>query len=636
MALKITAEGDRLVANIDGVESSLSAMEIYKARFKGEFLRGRPADQVEWPDHIDFSKHPAKLIIAIDRRDPAAADIYARPVLIDRYMVEHPLHELPESDHVLTGGTWFPLEEGPYQSVKAVWDIYRDSGCGSLTLSTYVAMNSAEGASRYVVQRAGPLSAMLPALIADEDAASPSGLAEGITLYPYQLAGLRWLKMLRKMRLGGLLGDEMGLGKTLQIIALLADEPPTPARPALIIVPASLIPNWERELAKFAPSLTFLRHHGTLRSSYYRDFLRQAVVLTTYDMVKTDVSMFEMIEWSMMVLDEAHLIRNPETRRFKSLSDIRRDFSVAVTGTPIQNSLKDAWALLDFILPGYCGSMEDFVAAYQDTESDALHLEPRLTPFMLRRTVKEVANDLPRIIHVPQPIEMTETEAIAYEAVRQEILASGGGALAAITPLRQMCCHPCLRDERWLNADLALASKFGRLIELLLDIRAFGEKCIVFTTYNEMAGLIARQVSRQMEMWVGLINGETAMEQRQALIDQFTESLQPCVLVLNPIAAGVGLNIQAANHVIHYNLEWNPAVEDQATARAYRRGQSLPVTVHRLYYTRTIEQVIDERVELKRGLISRAVRGVKGEDSDLAAALELSPVTRESQFSARR
>jgi SNF2 family DNA or RNA helicase len=341
----------------------------------------------------------------------------------------------------------------------------------------------------------------------------------------------------------------------------------------------------------------------------------------------------------MFVCDEAHMLRNPDTERFTSAAFVRSRYpdspAIAITGTPIQNSLRDAWALFEFALPGYCGERKTFADTFCDDPSSALALEPRISPFMLRRKISEVEADLPDLIEIPQALEMTDEEAVGYEALRQERANAPGGVLAATMALRMFCCHPRLRHAEWTDLDLTASSKFSRLVEIVLTIRAAGEKALIFTSFNEMNALIVAHFTSVQQMWARGITGETLAEDRQTIIDHFSAHSGPALLVLNPQVGGVGLNIQAANHVIHYNLEWNPAVESQATARAHRIGQPKRVRAHRLFYQRTIEEVMNARLELKSGLITHAVRGVSGDDGDdLAAALALSPMGGQADDSA--
>lgn len=626
MALKIQVEEDKLVLAANDRILTLTAQQIYRAKYLGQPLLNHPSNELDWPSEIEFTRFPAQVRLAIRDMNADGPSLCVSLLVDARGQQPFFLGQLPDSDHVVVGNQWVPFGEVDYAAISELWKLAYAGGSSVLTLDKFVRLTAHSLAKRYLVNKCKNLASALPALVAEHSDWEPTGLGHGVSLYPYQKAGWRWLKSLCNMGLGAVLADEMGLGKTLQIIALLADAPPPKDHPALIVMPNTLISNWKRELDRFAPQLDYAIHLGPNRTSFYRGLLDHSLVLTTYDLVWSDLSLLEMVEWSMVILDEAHAIRNHETKRFRAISNIPRKTGIAITGTPIQNGLKDAWAIFDFVLPNYCGSLPEFLADYKDNESDALSLAPKLSPFMLRRTVKEVAQDLPELIMIPQPITMSEQEALAYEETRKAILASGSPSLATITPLRQMCCHPRLRDERWQNVDITQSTKFARLAELLFEIRCAREKVLVFTTYNAMAELIADYASRNLSVPAYVLNGGVPQEERQGLIDRFSSAAGSAVLVLNPQVGGVGLNIQAANHVIHFNLEWNPAVEDQSTARAYRRGQTLPVTVHRLFYEGTIEEVIDARVTLKRGLIDNAVEGVKGDDSDIALALTRSPL----------
>jgi SNF2 family DNA or RNA helicase len=254
---------------------------------------------------------------------------------------------------------------------------------------------------------------------------------------------------------------------------------------------------------------------------------------------------------------------------------------------------------------------------------------------MLRRRVSDVAKDLPPRIDIPQVIELEPEEAELYDAVRRQIEKEYGQAatLVSLTALRQFCAHPILLENNTGYKDPSVFSKFKRLDEILEEIFAQSEKVIIFTSFTRMADLIAEHVRSKLGAFVGIIDGRLAIDDRQPLIDRFSTAIGAAALILNPRAGGAGLNITAANHVIHYNLEWNPALEDQASARSYRRGQTLPVTVHRLFIAGTVEEVVDERLRRKRELSSAAVVGVEGRSEDYAdivTALERSPVKRQA------
>jgi len=341
-----------------------------------------------------------------------------------------------------------------------------------------------------------------------------------------------------------------------------------------------------------------------------------------------------MVCWQIAVLDEAQAIKTPDTKRAISVKNLRRKVGIAVTGTPIENRLRDLWSIVDFVLPGYLGDAESFALKFPDQIVSAAALEPVVSPIMLRRLVRDVAKDLPPRIDIPQVLTLSEAETHEYERVRLAILAEYGASatLVALTTLRQFCAHPMLLDDQPWSVDLAFTfTKFQRLFELADEIFANGEKMIVFTSYNRMASLIERTVRERYGFFADTINGDTPISERQGVVDTFARVPGPGLLALNPRAAGAGLNITAANHVVHYNLEWNPAIEDQASARAYRRGQDRPVTIHRLYFANTVEEAINDRLNRKRDLSETAVVGVDGsaaDYSDIMKALQVSPVAK--------
>ena len=351
--------------------------------------------------------------------------------------------------------------------------------------------------------------------------------------------------------------------------------------------------------------------------------------MSSYDTVVRDLSLLKMIEWNVVVADEAQNIRNPEALRSKSLKQIGRKVGLAVTGTPIENRLRDLWSIMDFAVPGFLGDLRNFENLYSENVAGAAVLEPLVSPLILRRRVSEVADDLPDRIDIPEVLELSEAETDKYDELRAMIVSDYGASatLVSLGKLRQFCAHPIIvRRDTCLG--LESFSKFERLKDLLEEIFALEEKALVFTSYTKMADLIAGMASRELGAMAEILDGRTEINDRQPLIDMFSGYAGPAVLVLNPRAGGTGLNITAAKHVIHYNPEWNPALEDQASARAYRRGQIHPVTVRRLIYSGTVEEVIDERLRRKRKIAGRAVIGVEGTEEDyrdILAALERSP-----------
>lgn len=450
-------------------------------------------------------------------------------------------------------------------------------------------------------------------------------------LYQYQKAGLNWLDFMTSNGCGCILGDEMGLGKTLQIISLFGRQSEAEQKHFLVIAPVSLLVNWQRELNKFYPSLSVYIHHGSRRTGLYTDLLNYDVVIISYSNVQADLGMLNMIEWDLVVLDEAQNIKNPDAIRTKSVKRLNRKCCIAVTGTPFENHMTDIWSLSDFILPGYLGKLSQFEAEFTDTISSAVNIERYISPVMIRRRVSEVADDLPERIDIPQPVPMTDEEASYYENERCNTLKEDSKSLSIdkIQKLRMFCTHPAVYNPVNMNRNPSeISNKYSRMCEILDEIFQNNEKVILFTSFNKMFDIIEEDIIKRFGRPVMRINGSTPPPQRQKIVDEFSAINGFALLILNPRAAGTGLNITCANHVIHYNPEWNPAIEDQASARAYRRGQTKTVFVHRLFYSDTIEDVINDRIQRKRDLFDAAVVGNNGDiddKNDLIRALNISP-----------
>ncbi len=532
-----------------------------------------------------------------------------------------------ERGHKVSGGIWYAIDAS---ASTEILELVRSTGItlGEATsLKAFFAIRKAAGAEASVEDRTAD-RAISPLAFAPSGDGVPAGVMAA--LYPYQISGWRWLKFLLAEEVGGLLADEMGLGKTLQIISVLSDSGGASLRPALIIAPGSLLENWRREISKFAPQLKVLKHHGASRTGSPSSLKDYDVVVTSYDNAVRDNSLLNMILWKVVVLDEAQFIRNPDAQRTKAVKRLQREAGLAVTGTPVENRLLDMWSILDFVLPGHLGDAKNFGSEYSDDVDGAAKLEPLVSPLMLRRRVAEVAQDLPARIDIPQVVELDEGEITAYDAERERIYSEYGAAatLVALTSLRRFCAHPDLMSGNAAMADPMSFSKFRRMDEIVEEIFARGEKVIIFTSFTAMADMIARHIKTRFGAFAGVIDGRLPIDDRQPLIDRFSAMSGGAALVLNPKAGGAGLNITAANHVIHYNPEWNPALEDQASARAHRRGQQLPVTVHRLLVADTVEDVVDERLTRKRAISGTAVVGLEGKEDDygdIVAALMRSP-----------
>lgn len=532
--------------------------------------------------------------------------------------------------HLVRNGTVFPLEPLALDEVRAV---LLDAGVavGMPSFAEFIALRKVAAASDFFDDR---LDVVSPQLFGREPGldAVPAGV--DATLFPYQLDGWRWLRFLAEHGVGGLLGDEMGLGKTLQVISLIADPGRAAFAPVLVIAPGTLLENWRRELAKFAPSVDVLIHQGPDRTGRPTELTRHGVVVTSYDTVMRDLGLLGTVRWAAVILDEAQAIRNPDAKRTAAVCGLHRDLSFAMTGTPMENRLMDIWSIMNFVAPGYLGTRREFDRRFGNDVNGALALEPLITPLMLRRRVRDVAKDLPPRIDVDVALVMPDDAARDYERLRLQAMQDFGsmGPLVAMLKLRQFCAHPQAVGLDWPKP--ATFPKTARLLEIMEEISDSGEKAIVFSSYVAVSDILVAALREKLNLWTDVIDGRVPLEDRQPIIDAFSAVEGPACLVLNPKVGGAGLNITAASHVIHYGLEWNPALEAQASARAWRRGQTRPVTIHRLFFADTVEEVMNDRLASKTELGDAAVLGVAGDTQDYEdalRALSLTPVRRSSQ-----
>ena len=458
----------------------------------------------------------------------------------------------------------------------------------------------------------------------------PKGLIGN--LYPYQISGTKWLDFMIRNGCGCILGDEMGLGKTLQIIAAIGLlKQRKQDIHCLVVCPISLLENWAREIKKFYPSLTTQIHYGAKRTGDYHKLLETDITIMPYSCSISDGGMLTMITWDLMIIDEAQNIKNPRAQRTKAIKNIKSIVPIAVTGTPFENHMNDIWSITDYVLPGYLGSLTSFEQKYTDDFRSADKLESLLTPLMIRRKVIDVAQDLPDRLDIPQPVKMTEHEALLYEDSRtaEEPLEELKNLhITKIQKLRTFCTHPCVYNKEYSNQDpTTISNKYSRLCELVEEIVDCKEKIVIFTSFTKMIDLLVSDLHSRFNVYTNYIDGRVPAYQRQNIIDSFTDLKGPGILVLNPKAVGSGLNITCANHAIHYNLEWNPAIEDQASARIYRRGQEKKVFIYRLYYIDTIEEIINEKIQYKRQLSDKVIVGNDGDTNKdlIIKALSVTP-----------
>ncbi|GGR68591.1 helicase [Streptomyces humidus] len=461
----------------------------------------------------------------------------------------------------------------------------------------------------------GALAALRDRLTAGvHPAEPPAGL--DATLRDYQLRGLAWLDLMTSLGLGGCLADDMGLGKTITVIALHLKRART--EPTLVVCPASLLGNWQREIQRFAPGVPVRRFHGPDRS--LAD-LPGGFVLTTYGTMRSAAPALADRPWGMVVADEAQHVKNPYSATAKALRTIGTPARVALTGTPVENNLSELWALLDWTTPGLLGPLKSFRArharAVENGEDDGAveRLARLVRPFLLRRKKSDpgIVPELPPKTETDHPVPLTREQAALYEAVVRESLlaietadgmARRGLVLKLLGALKQICDHPVLYlKEADAPVGDALAARSGKLAlldELLDTLLAEDGSALVFTQYVEMARLITAHLAARA-VPVELLHGGTPVPERERMVDRFQDGATP-VLVLSLKAAGTGLNLTRAGHVVHFDRWWNPAVEEQATDRAYRIGQTQPVQVHRLITEGTVEDRIAEMLQAKRAL----------------------------------
>jgi superfamily II DNA or RNA helicase len=450
----------------------------------------------------------------------------------------------------------------------------------------------------------------------------PKGLRA--TMRPYQERGYAWLWRNARLGLGSVIADDMGLGKTLQVIALLQrlkeDGALDEAR-ALVIVPTSLLTNWQKEAERFAPKLRVEVFHGARREL---SKVRPDVLLTTYGVARSEVKLLEGMAWRLVVIDEAQNIKNPAAAQARAVKSIPAASHVAMSGTPVENRLSEYWSIMDFAQRGYLGGPTHFAREYAtpiQTHRDAAaaaRLRKVMAPFMLRRlkSDKSIISDLPDKLEQDQFCTLSRQQAALYESVVSEGLASIAGesqtfkrqglVLQMILALKQVCNHPAHYLKQGA-ADPAESGKVERLLDLLEEIHAAQEKVLVFTQFREMGELLQRMLRERQAHEPLFLHGGVTRAKRDQMVERFQAERSERMLLLSLKAGGTGLNLTAASHVVHFDLWWNPAVEAQATDRAYRIGQKRNVQVHRFITRGTFEERINEMIRAKRELAEMTV-----------------------------
>ena len=585
----------------------------------------------------------------------AVASFDWRLAIGDVELTEEELAELAASHErfVRIGGRWHALRESEVERALRFLERRRE-GVGVVDLVRAVSGLETDEAGLELGEVT--LDARLSELLGDDELRfrplpTPAGMQHG--LFPFQERGHGWLRLLGDLGIGGILADDMGLGKTVQAIAMLVSERedagPDELGPTLVVCPMSVARQWVAELARFAPSLRVHLHHGLdrLTGAALTEAARGAdVVVTSYDIAARDVEVLATVAWDRLLLDEAQDVKNPATKRARALRRLPARRRLAMTGTPIENRLGELWAIMDLVNPGLLGSREWFertfarpIEAYGD-EGALERLRSIVQPFILRRPKDsaEVELELPPITIEKDYCRLTVEQASLYRATvdrwlprieeHEDRFGRRGAVLAMLGQLKQVCNHP----ETVLPTGRPLDGRSGKLERLvaLLEEMPREDKALVFTQYPGFDRLVTHLAER-LGRDVGFFHGRLSARQRDELLAAFASEGGPTVLVVSIRAGGRGLNLPAANHVFHFDRWWNPAVEQQATDRAYRFGQRKPVFVTSLICTGTLEERIDQLLDSKRELAAKVIAGGSEDwlgDLDLGAiraAVALAP-----------
>jgi SNF2 family DNA or RNA helicase len=549
-------------------------------------------------------------------------------------------------------GQWVELDE---RHLKAALDFLERGAAGTMTAADALTAGLAEGVAEVPlteVDADGWLGDLLSGQASARLAPMTTPASFRGELRPYQERGLAWLTFLGSLGLGAVLADDMGLGKSPQTLALLQAERDagTAAGPTLLICPMSLVGNWQREAARFTPQLTVQVHHGADRlagTELTQAMASADLVITTYGVATRDRAALAAVPWARVVCDEAQNIKNSATRQAQAVRAIPARARIALTGTPVENRLTELWSIMEFTSPGLLGPAERFrqrfaIPIERNADATATEQLKRITgPFILRRlkTDKKVIADLPDKLEMKVWCNLTPEQASLYQATVDDMMAKieaaepgierRGLVLATMAKLKQVCNHPAhlLSDGSRLEGR---SGKLARLEEIGEEIVESGDKVLCFTQYAEFGRLLQPYLAARLGCAVHFLHGGTSKNRRDELVSDFQAAAEPAVFLLSLKAGGTGLNLTAANHVIHIDRWWNPAVEDQATDRAFRIGQRRDVQVRKFVCVGTVEERIDAMIEEKKAL-AQSIVGT-GESwltelsvADLRRVIELAP-----------
>jgi SNF2 family DNA or RNA helicase len=544
-----------------------------------------------------------------------------------------------QSPLVEVGGEWIALQPSDVRAAQAIFATSKEE----MTLRVEDALRLSTGDTTTLAklpvvhfEASGALQELITNLTGNQSIQlieTPKSFHG--TLRPYQVRGTSWLAFLERWGLGACLADDMGLGKTIELIAFLLHlkEQEVLESPTLLVCPTSVLGNWEREVKKFGPSLKTIVHHGDKRlkgKAFARAVKDKQLVITSYPLVYRDAATLQEISWQGIVLDEAQNIKNPSAKQSKAVRELKAEFRIALTGTPIENRLSELWSILDFLNPAYLGNQQFFQRRFaipieKFGDRDSLQtLRSLVQPFILRRlkTDKEIIQDLPEKQEMNVFCGLSTEQASLYQKLVDESLTEiessegikrRGLILTLLLRLKQVCNHPAQFLKEKELVDSKRSGKLLRLQEMLEEAISEGDRALIFTQFAEWGKLLQPYLKKQLGWETLFLYGATKKQQREEMVDRFQNDPDgPRILILSLKAGGTGLNLTRANHVFHVDRWWNPAVENQATDRAFRIGQTRNVQVHKFVCTGTLEERINDVIETKKQLAEQTVDA--GED----------------------
>lgn len=532
-------------------------------------------------------------------------------------------------------GQWLELDQDKMRQMLEFWKTQQQEN-PELSLLEFMKLTAGNSDELEVeVDRRSTLAQMLTKLN-DKSQLQPVDNPRDLqgALRDYQKRGVSWLEYLEQIGLNGCLADDMGLGKTIQVIARLLQEREQAQKqniktlpPTLLIAPTSVVGNWYHEIQKFAPSLRVAIHHGSQRSKDSKDFKQACrkndIVITSFTLARNDIKLLSEIQWHRIVLDEAQNIKNPKADLTKSILRLTAPHRLALTGTPIENRLLDLWSIFNFLNPGYLGNQTQFRRNFelpiqkQNNPQAAATLKTLVEPFILRRvkTDQAIIKNLPDKVEQKLYCNLTKEQASLYAAVVKDVetqlqevegIQRKGLILATLTKLKQVCNHPMQFLQDGSEFTPQRSHKLTRLTEMVQEVIDEGESLLIFTQFTELGEALAKYLRHTYNTYY--LHGRTTRQKREQMISEFQDpDTEPSVFVLSLKAGGVGITLTKANHVFHFDRWWNPAVEDQATDRAFRIGQQKNVFVHKFVAMGTLEERIDEMIEDKKKLAGSIV-----------------------------